>query len=76
MILNSIFLPASTGLAKSAGKVISRLRVHSKSDIDDVIDDDLILIWSSERRVITGADILGRLLRGIALRDLAPIRTT
>ena len=39
--------------------------------MDDVIDDDLILIWTDEKRVITGADILGRLLRGIALRDIS-----
>ncbi|WP_455206013.1 DUF21 domain-containing protein [Kaarinaea lacus] len=52
------------------GKVLSKLRVYPKSDVDDVIDDDLILLWSAEKRVITGADILGRLLRGIALRDI------
>jgi len=51
------------------GKVLSRLRVQTRSEADDVIDDDLILIWTDEKRVITGADILGRLLRGIALRD-------
>jgi hypothetical protein len=54
------------------GKVLSKLRVHPQSDLDDVIDDDLILLWSEEKRVITGADILGRLLRGIALRDISP----
>ena len=52
------------------GKVVSKLKVYPKSEIDDVIDDDLILLWSNEKRVITGADILGRLLRGIALRDI------
>lgn len=52
------------------GKVLSRLRVDATSEVDDVIDDDLILIWSDDKRVITGADILGRLLRGIALRDI------
>jgi metal transporter CNNM len=52
------------------GSVLSSLRVYPKSEIDDVIDNDLILIWSKEKRVITGADILGRLLRGIALRDI------
>ncbi len=51
------------------GKVLSRLKVYAKSEVDDVIDNDLILIWSGEKRVITGADILGRLLRGISLRD-------
>ena len=35
------------------GKVLSRLRVHPKSKVDDVVDDDLILIWSEEKRVIT-----------------------
>ena len=35
---------------------------------DDVIDQDLILIWGADRRILTGADLLGRLLRGIAQR--------
>lgn len=52
------------------GKVLSRLKVYPKSAVDDVISDDLILIWSNEKRVITGTDILGRLLRGIAMRDI------
>ena len=52
------------------GKVLSRLQVSPKSEADDVVDNDLILIWSNEKRVITGADILGRLLRGIAIRDI------
>jgi len=52
------------------GKVISKMRVSVRTEKDDVIDDDLIIIWSDEKRVITGADILGRLLRGIAMRDI------
>jgi metal transporter CNNM len=32
-----------------------------------VIDNDLILVWDSQKRIITGADLLGRLLRGIAI---------
>jgi metal transporter CNNM len=36
---------------------------------DDVIDRDVILLWAGEcRRVVTGADLLGRLLRGISRR--------
>ena len=31
-----------------------------------VMDADVILVWASERRIITGADLLGRLMRGIA----------
>jgi len=56
------------------GKVLPGLKVYPKSEIDDVIEDDLILIWSNEKRIITGADILGRLLRGIALRDIRQLK--
>ena len=52
------------------GKVLSDLRVYPKSEVDDVIENDIILIWSDEKRVITGSDILGRLLRGIVPRDI------
>ena len=47
------------------GDVIGRLRVRPEHPGDDVIDDDLILVWGKERRIITGSDLLGRLLRGI-----------
>jgi hypothetical protein len=33
-----------------------------------VIDEDIILLWGETKRVITGADILGRLMRGIVPR--------
>ena len=46
--------------------VLPRLSFERLSEGDDVIDRDLILVWGRERRIITGADILGRLLRGIA----------
>lgn len=52
------------------GRVVAKLKVYAKSNSDDVIDDDLILIWSDEKRIITGSDILGRLLQGIAVRDI------
>jgi hypothetical protein len=51
------------------GLVLSRLQVSPQEPADDVIDDDLILIWGEQKRVITGSDILGRLLRGIATRQ-------
>ena len=50
------------------GDVIQKLRVHPEHSEDDVIDNDLILCWDKEKRIITGADLLGRLLRGIAGR--------
>ena len=49
------------------GDVIGRMQVKPEHPEDDVIDNDLILIWSRDhKRIITGADLLGRLLRGIA----------
>jgi len=48
------------------GEVLPRLCFERRKAGDDVIDDDLILVWAREKRIITGADILGRLLRGIA----------
>ena len=48
------------------GKVLWRLRSHSHRTGTDAIDRDIILVWGEqERRVITGADILGRLLEGV-----------
>jgi metal transporter CNNM len=48
------------------GDVIGHLKVVAERPDDDVIDNDLILVWGSQRRIITGSDLLGRLLRGIA----------
>lgn len=50
------------------GNVISKLSVESRIPSDDVIDKDIILLWSEHPRIITGADLLGRLMRGIAFR--------
>lgn len=51
------------------GNVILKLRVKPETAEDYVIDHDVILVWSDEKRVIiTGADILGRLLKGIVVR--------
>lgn len=50
------------------GEVLAKLEVSYSHEGDDVIDHDLILIWSDQKRVITGTDIMGRLMRGIAIR--------
>ena len=47
------------------GEIIHLLNLNPKHAEDDVIDNDVILLWSDVKQVITGADILGRLLRGI-----------
>lgn len=45
------------------------MKVVPERPDDDVIDNDLILIWAEQKRIITGADLLGRLLRGILAVD-------
>jgi len=47
------------------GEVIPKLQVHPERSNDDVIDNDVILFWGSQKRIVTGSDILGRLMRGI-----------
>gem|GEM_PF-200957 len=54
------------------GEVIGLMKVMPERSGDDVIDHDLILVWSTERRIITGADLLGRLLRGITQVEPRP----
>jgi hypothetical protein len=50
------------------GRVLPQLRVYPEHTADDVIDHDIILVWADRRRVITGADLLGNLMRGITRR--------
>ena len=47
------------------------MRVVQQTPDDDVIENDLILVWSTRKRIITGSDLLGRLLRGIAIVEPA-----
>jgi metal transporter CNNM len=42
------------------------MKVVQERPEDDVIENHLILVWGAQRRIITGSDLLGRLLRGIA----------
>ncbi|MFW6378094.1 MAG: DUF21 domain-containing protein [Bacillota bacterium] len=51
--------------SKPLDQVIPKLKVNPEHGQDDVVDEDIILLWSDEKKVITGSDILGRLLRGI-----------
>lgn len=44
------------------GEVLGTLR--DESEPGDIITEDVILVWGDEKRVITGTDVLGRLLRG------------
>ena len=57
---------------KTLGEVIPLLKVHPQRSDDDVIDEDIILFWGEVKKVITGADILGKLLRGIVQQKNVP----
>lgn len=48
------------------GSVLARMMTSGTVIGEDVIEHDLVLVWAEQRRVITGSDILGRLLRGVA----------
>ncbi|HAV14470.1 MAG TPA: Mg2+ and Co2+ transporter CorB [Opitutae bacterium] len=47
------------------GDIVWKLKSWSRVRGDGVIDNDIVLLWGKARRIITGADILGRLLRGV-----------
>lgn len=46
--------------------ILDKLVVEAEHGQDRVIDNDVILFWTpTQRRIVTGADILGRLMHGI-----------
>lgn len=48
------------------GHIIAEVKQGMASDSDETIDKDIVLLWTDDtKKVITGADLLGRLLRGI-----------
>ena len=51
------------------GKAIERLHLDPTIRSDEAIPFDVILLWTEQPRVITGSDLLGRLLRGVISRD-------
>lgn len=50
------------------GQALEQLRIRQSQHLnsDEVLDQDILLIWLPDvQRIITGADILGRLLKGV-----------
>lgn len=60
--------------SKTIGEVINYLKsLPSSSDEEDAaIDYDAVLIWGDAPRIITGADVLGKLLKGIGTGGAPP----
>lgn len=48
------------------GVILPDLKVSARNESGNIIENDLILLWADDKRVITGTDILGRLLHDIA----------
>lgn len=57
-----------TEKTRPLGEALAKLRFDGEIAGDDVISEDIVLLWTEVPRIITGADLLGRLLRGIAAR--------
>ncbi len=48
------------------GHIIAELKVGMDAHTDAAIEKDIVLLWTDDlKKIITGADLLGRLLRGI-----------
>lgn len=56
------------------GEEILQLQGRGEKREGGVINDEVILYWSDRKRIITGADILGVLLKGIGPRAANTIR--
>jgi metal transporter CNNM len=58
---------------KTISEVIRHLKSlpSSSTEEDAAIDYDAVLVWGDQPRIITGADILGKLLKGIQSTELA-----
>lgn len=56
-----------TDESTSLNEAILKMKVSSSVDqnFDGVIEHDVLLIWGDTKRIITGADIFGRLLKGM-----------
>lgn len=58
-------------IIKDEEMTLDEVILHLKSDADkdkhddSAIEFDVVLVWGKEPRIITGADLLGRLLKGI-----------
>jgi metal transporter CNNM len=51
------------------GDLMTRFRVRCGKDGTEIIENDVLLLWIDPPRIVTGTDLLGRLLRNIARPD-------
>ena len=53
------------GERRSVGWVIEKMAHQKPAHQHGILEDDVVLVWGKSPRIITGADILGRLLQGV-----------
>lgn len=51
---------------RKLGELLPRIRVVPGNRSSDLITNNAILLWGRQPRILTGTDIMERLLRGIA----------
>lgn len=57
-------------LETTLAEVLPKFSLDKQHDEDQIVNDDILLYWGDEqKRIITGADILGYLLQGIAKKE-------
>jgi len=54
--------------------VVQKMKLSQPNTTDEAIRKDIVLLWNNERRVVTGADILGRLLDGVTTPNRSQIK--
>lgn len=60
---------------ETLGEALSRLRFNAPHPAG-IIENDVILLWADRKRVITGVDVFGRLMEGIAIPATTEQATT
>ena len=51
---------------------LEALHADTRTTPGDLINRDVVLLWGTDRRIVTGADLFGRLLRGVTHREPLP----
>lgn len=55
--------------ATRLGNILHRFTVKGAQPHENLIEQDIVLLWGTHKRILTGADILGRLMQGISKKE-------
>lgn len=57
---------------RKLGELLREFQLGPFESGEEILENDVMLLWTEQPRVLTGSDILGRLLRGIARQPEKP----